>query len=378
MQSQADSESAQLQNEGGALAFSPPALQLAASPIQRAEGDSDGMEQNHEAEEKVSEQEIRSMMVAMGMESSNGGTTPASTNVTPEVAVEIMRNMSEGKAPFKPEVGKGGASWFVTEGNPYVGIDAAKNISVPVELSGMENAIRFDEGKLTAMHDRLITEVAVEAEAKYRQFKNLTPDQQMNSSQRKGLTRFIKRFAESRMWDQVGREVGSSSSGMGEVVLEPGSRFSRTPGKFAVAADASKVQVKGGMEGMIANLKSQGLGAEPVAVEASKEWARQKNVGRVKAVFRWGGRLLIVVGVAMDAYRIYNAEDRVRETVSVAGGWTGATVFAGAFATWFAPADVAGPGAWICHGIGTLVAGGIGYVVGSETSETLYELIVEE
>lgn len=99
---------------------------------------------------------------------------------------------------------------------------------------------------------------------------------------------------------------------------------------------------------------------------------------RLLWVLKWGGRLLIVVGLAADVYKIYNAENKVKETVKSAAGWGGALAFSGAFAAWWAPADVAGPGAWVVHGVGTLVAGGIGYFVGSETTEILYELVVEE
>jgi hypothetical protein len=49
-----------------------------------------------------------------------------------------------------------------------------------------------------------------------------------------------------------------------------------------------------------------------------------------------------------------------------------------AFAAWFTPADAAGPWAWAAHGVGTFVAGGVGYWVGSETTRTIYELAVEE
>ena len=48
------------------------------------------------------------------------------------------------------------------------------------------------------------------------------------------------------------------------------------------------------------------------------------------------------------------------------------------FAAWYTPADAAGPWAWAGHGVGTLVAGGIGYYVGSEVTENVYELVVDE
>ena len=221
-------------------------------------------------------------------------------------------------------------------------------------------------------------EVVTEAEVTYRQFKGLEPDVPFNSKLRKNFARFLDRFAESRMWDKVGEKVANSNSKVGEVVLEVGSDFSKSPGKFAVVSDPSKVKVKDGMGKIIESLEMAGKGAEPEVALAAKEWARMKNVGKVKGVFRFTGRVLIVVGVGMDLYRIYRAEDKLKATTSAVGGWAGAFAFSGAFATFFAPADVAGPVAWIIHGVGTLVAGGIGYCVGSETTEYLYELVVEE
>jgi hypothetical protein len=49
-----------------------------------------------------------------------------------------------------------------------------------------------------------------------------------------------------------------------------------------------------------------------------------------------------------------------------------------AFAAWFAPADTAGPWACAAHGVGTLISGGVGYWIGSETTRTIFELVAEE
>lgn len=86
---------------------------------------------------------------------------------------------------------------------------------------------------------------------------------------------------------------------------------------------------------------------------------------------------LIVIGVGIDVYKVYVAKDKPKAIVESAGGWAGATAGATAFTAFFAPADVAGPGAWIIHGAGRLIAGGVGYWVGSEATRIIYELIVE-
>lgn len=181
------------------------------------------------------------------------------------------------------------------------------------------------------------------------------------------------------MWDKVGQRVRASADGVGEVVLQDGSRFSRSgSGKFAVVTDATKIQVKGGVEGLVQRLSGQGVSAEPPLLEAAEALAkRAKWAGRVRGVFRYGGRILIVVGIAAEVWKVYHARDKVKAVVESAGGWAGATAGAAAFAAWFAPADAAGPWAWAAHGVGTLIAGGVGYWVGSETTRTIYEMVVE-
>jgi hypothetical protein len=44
---------------------------------------------------------------------------------------------------------------------------------------------------------------------------------------------------------------------------------------------------------------------------------------------------------------------------------------------WFARADAAGPSTWAAHGVATLIAGSVGYWVGSKTTRTIYEMVVE-
>ena len=98
----------------------------------------------------------------------------------------------------------------------------------------------------------------------------------------------------------------------------------------------------------------------------------------MQGVFKYGGRILIIVALAGEAYKIYHAENKVKAVVESTGGWVGASAGAAAFAAWFAPADVVGPWAWAIHGVGTLIAGGVGYWIGSETTRTIYELVLEK
>lgn len=78
-----------------------------------------------------------------------------------------------------------------------------------------------------------------------------------------------------------------------------------------------------------------------------------------------------------DPIRIYRAHDRLEATQTSVSGWTAATAAGTAFAAYWTPADAAGPWAWLAHGVGTLVAGGVGYGFGSEVTRYIYELAVE-
>lgn len=75
--------------------------------------------------------------------------------------------------------------------------------------------------------------------------------------------------------------------------------------------------------------------------------------------------------------RIYRAHDRLKATLTAVSGWTAATAAGAAFAAYWTPADAAGPWAWAAHGVGTLIAGGIGYWLGSTVTRNIYELVVE-
>lgn len=96
---------------------------------------------------------------------------------------------------------------------------------------------------------------------------------------------------------------------------------------------------------------------------------------RVRAAFRVGGKVLFVVAVGQDALRLYEAEDKTRESFRIVGGWSGALAAAGAFSAAFAPADGAGPVAWTAHGVGALVAGATGYYTGERIFEYGYDVV---
>jgi hypothetical protein len=306
---------------------------------------------------------------------------PGDGGVKPNIAIEILRNISEGKPPFKPELGEHGpVSWFVTKGNPYVGSNAASNVTVPVELKNTTGKplLDFGENELTTIYDSKYPAALQKAELQWRE-KNQKPTEPLSSKARNLIARNANAMAEREMWTEVGRRVAASESGMGRVVLE-NSRFSHSGnGEFTLTARADAVSVKGGAQTVLDLLKAQGAKPEPGLLEAAEKVAsREKWVGRVQGVLRYGGRVLIIVGAVADGYRIYSAQDRTRETVRVAGGWGGAIAAGSMFSAWYAPADAAGPWAWVGHGVGALVAGGVGYFAASDVAERVYDLVVDE
>ncbi|MDX2305690.1 MAG: hypothetical protein NW226_22985 [Microscillaceae bacterium] len=188
----------------------------------------------------------------------------------------------------------------------------------------------------------------------------------------------LKKASEAKMWTEVGKTVRESRAGVGRVVLAEGSPYSRqAAGEFIVVGKEhiSKVKVKGGQKPILDAMIEQGAKEIPEAREAFK---KANQAAKVRAAFRVGGRVLLVIAIAADTYSFIYAKDKLKEATRIAGGWTGAALAGGAFATWFAPADAGGPWAWIAHGLGTLVAGAVGYLAGSKTTVYIYELTIEE
>jgi hypothetical protein len=301
-------------------------------------------------------------------------------SVSPDVAVKILENMSKGEPPFRPDKSLGGCEWMTTEGNPYTGIGGDKSVTLPVEATRPKNPLIFREADLVEIYEKKLNQISNEvAEAEFRREAKISNDLKLNSKQRKNAHgKFKNRMAERQMWEEVGNRVRSNQSQVGEVILENSIFSKQGNGKFLVVADRTKVNVKGGMSTVVKALENSAIKAEPIVIQAAKKLISQRNLGRVQGVFKYGGRILIIVALAGEAYKIYHAENKVKAVVESTGGWVGASAGAAAFAAWFAPADVVGPWAWAIHGVGTLIAGGVGYWIGSETTRTIYELVLEK
>ncbi len=100
-----------------------------------------------------------------------------------------------------------------------------------------------------------------------------------------------------------------------------------------------------------------------------------------------GGRVLVAVGVAADAYKIYTADDKPRTITVEIGGWVGAVAGSEAGAilgteagagigVWAAGAGAA-PGAGIGGILGAIIGGVTGYTVGTKATETIYDVVAE-
>jgi hypothetical protein len=309
--------------------------------------------------------------------------------VTPDVAVAMLENMIGGRPPFRPELGVGGCSWFTTSGNPYTGVGAANSVPIQAELLNTANATRFDQAALERIYEAEATRARPEVEAQVRDRFRIRTGRDAPPTLSRALadkvTRQLRQLAERRMWEQVAAQVRASPTRVGEVILPGGTPtpggppvFSRAPGRFTVVADAANIRVRGGPMPLVQAIEAAGGGARVAPLEASAAELAQtmRFTGRLRTALRVGGKVLIVVAVAVDLYEIIIAEDHLEATIVSLAGWGGAAAGAAAFSALWTPADVAGPWAWAGHGVGMLVSGAVGYWAGAETTRYVYRLVV--
>jgi hypothetical protein len=308
--------------------------------------------------------------------------SPGNSLVTPEIALAMVENMVAGQPPFRPELGVGGASWFVTEGNPYTGTSSTHTIPVQTDLVNTSGGLRYEQSDLDRIYAEEEARARPEVEAQVReqfQIRSGRPaPAQLSRTLAERVARQLRGLAERRMWTRIGREVAASPRRVGEVILPANGRFSANPGRFAIIADATRIRLRGGLRALLDAIRaSPSARPVPELAESAEQLARRLHVaGRVRYAFRIGGRILLVFAIANDLYQIVTAEDHLEATLVSASGWAGATAGAAAFSALWTPADVAGPWAWAGHGVGVLVSGAIGYWIGSETTRYVYRLIV--
>jgi hypothetical protein len=302
--------------------------------------------------------------------------------VTPEVALEMLENVLAGRPPFRPELGVGGSSWFVTEGSPYTGVGAENVIPVQAELISTEGGTVYQQADLDRIYGeeaaRARPEVELQVRDRFRIQTGRDAPAELSNALVDRIERQLRGLAERRMWERIGREVAGSSSKVGEVVLPAGGRFSAVAGRFKVVADAAKIRLRGGPMPLLRAIETSGVVSPvPALSEATEELARTLRLaGRVRSVLRVGGRILVVVAIATDIYEIIVAEDHLEATIVSAVGWAGASAGAAAFSALWTLADTAGPWAWVGHGVGVLVSGAAGYWVGANVTRYVYRLVV--
>ena len=303
-----------------------------------------------------------------------------SGGVQAEIAANILENVAAGRPPFRPDLGTvGPVSWFVTEGTPYTGVaDGAITLPVDVSIPRGAEVLEFREQDLLSLYERALPDARALAEAQRRADLGIGATEELSNRVLRGIERHASRIAERAMWTDVGTQVARSPSGIGRVILED-SRFSRQGnGVFTLTGEASNISIRGGPAALLDIVRANGVRAEPQVVEAAEQLARQGQIaGRLEGVFRVGGRVMIVAGLASDGYRIYTADDHVRETARVVGGWAGAAGTMAAYNAVTGASNAAGPWAWAANAVGNLVAGGVGYFAGEKIVEVVYDLVID-
>ncbi|WP_213539891.1 SpvB/TcaC N-terminal domain-containing protein [Nitrosospira sp. NRS527] len=112
----------------------------------------------------------------------------------------------------------------------------------------------------------------------------------------------------------------------------------------------------------------------PAEAEAA---AQLKAAGRAFRFVKWGGRALLVVGLAIDAYEVYRSENKPKTITKKVGAWS-ASLAAGSYAAGEAsPLLAGGPWGWVGYGVIVGGAGVGGYFVGGKVTETIYEWTFE-
>lgn len=305
------------------------------------------------------------------------------TTVKPEVAAEIIKNLANKKPPFRPELGEvGEVSWFTTEGNPHTGAGPAegKTVTIEAEISVHPKDLVFREADLVAMRDAALTpqlQAQIEAQVRARKGRLQGP---LNRRMLSQIERDVKRAAEKLMWKEVGRRIRTSATRTGKIVLQSSIFSESEDGAFHATAEATKVKINGGVAEIVAQVVRDNPAIqvpESITTAAAEELKRLGQVAKVKTVLRVGGKALLIVGILVDGYAIWQAEDKLRESVRVGGAWATAAAFSGRFAAMFTPGLAAGPWAWVAFGAGTLIAGGVGYWVGSQATMFIYDVIVQ-
>jgi len=115
-----------------------------------------------------------------------------------------------------------------------------------------------------------------------------------------------------------------------------------------------------------------------VKVPAKAQEAAQAKFGKSPLRFvKYGGRILLVVGLAMDGYEVYYAENRPKTAATKAGAWALSLAAGGVAAKAAVPLLATGPVGWAGYGLIVVGVSIGGYVVGGAVAESTYEWVFE-
>lgn len=298
-------------------------------------------------------------------------------NLTPDIAEKFLRNVSEGKKPFEEDDRKesDGVYWFESPINEKPEDDGARRPTwIPVEIVDDKPSFTLNADELANAYEEQMTKATAALKAKL-----LSRYKAHRIDNTAVVTWYARRIAEREVWKFVGAKVVASDEGIGLLELKA-PPFDDVIGSFIVVRDPSDVHVPDAVPRLVETLVRHGMEAEPYVLKAASVLiATMKEAGQVRAAFQIGGRVLLVIKLAKDTYKIVHARNKVKASVEVIGGWAGAAAAGSTFAHFFVPAHLmAGPAGWAMHGIGTVLAGAFGYWIGTSVCTWAYELVVIE
>jgi hypothetical protein len=234
--------------------------------------------------------------------------------------------------------------------------------------------LEFDDAALREIYENMLPEARAQVEAQYAaRHPNRVPGSNRWNAD---IERFTAQTAERMTWTEVGERVAQSENSVGRVILSGAddTLCAGRPGHFILSGAADNLRIQGGAATLLDIIRTNGVPAEQGVVEAAEQLAKQGRIlGAVDDVVSVGGRVLIIAGAAADVWHVNSADDRLRATAEVAGGWAGAAAGVAAHNAATGPSNAAGPWAWV----GNVVAGGVGYFAGSTAAGEIYDLFVD-
>ncbi len=128
------------------------------------------------------------------------------------------------------------------------------------------------------------------------------------------------------------------------------------------------------------------LGLADDAAKTLDDAAKFKAAGRTYNFVKWGGRTLVVIGLAVDGYEVYVAENKEEKVAEKVGAWAGSAIAAygvGQTAAYvLAPVNTVPVWGQFAYGVGVAgasIAGGIGgYMAGEEAGKIVYKWFFEK